>query len=142
VQSATIEEAAGGLTTLMIKNDTMHVQKFFFLLNYLDFCIIPRTTLATFKYFEAYYRQLGFDKESNTYLMNEDYFLNRTFDYDPTKYKIPLKSHRIWVTSPNNPREMLDVLVDEDLQAKLSQTNKILDQALEKDPYNYDKDGN
>jgi len=104
-----------GLRKLLVWGDDLHIQKALIVMNYFDFCIVPRVSLATLAYFEAYYRQLGFDKRSNSYLMNEDYLLNRTFDYDPLKYKIPLKSHRVWMTSPNNPREMIDVLVDEDL---------------------------
>lgn len=62
--------------------------------------------------------------------------LNRTFDYSPDVYRIPLKSHRVWVTSPNNPREMLAVLSDKDLQEKIFTTNSILDKSAENDSLN------
>eukprot|EP00347_Sterkiella_histriomuscorum_P022458 403338414 len=137
-KAGTVEDAAGGIVDKVKGNDTTNIQKVFFLMNYLDFCVLPRTTLASYKYFQAYYRQLGFDKEQNMHLIDENFLLNRTFDYNPDVYRIPLKSHRIWITSPNNPREMLDVLVDEDLQAKLARTSKILDEAAERDPYNKD----
>ena len=58
--SATIDYAACGgdgedyqnqFRGIFQGNDTTHLQKALFVLNYLDFCVLPRTTLATFKYF-------------------------------------------------------------------------------------------
>ncbi|CDW71395.1 UNKNOWN [Stylonychia lemnae] len=110
--------------------DRFHVQKILFLINYHNFCVLPRVSLATYQFFQAFYRQLGVDKvESEKTLFNDTFLLNRTFEYDPSHYRIPLKSHRVWITSQYNPREMVDVLVNQTLQEKLNSTNKVLDES-------------
>ena len=55
--------------------------------------------------------------------------MNKTFEYDPSVYRIPLKSHRVWITSPNNPREMINVLINKTLQEKLKTTIEVFDKA-------------
>ena len=62
-------------------------------------------------------------------MFNEEFLLNKTFQCDPGVYRIPLKSHRVWITSPNNPREMIDILENPTLQSKLKTTIEVLDQA-------------
>lgn len=52
-------------------------------------------------------------------------------EWDRNTYRIPLKTHRIWVTNPNEPREMLDVLTDTFLQDKISDTNAVFDAAAQ-----------
>ena len=47
-------------------------------------------------------------------------------------YKIPLKSHRVWVTSPINPREIKNVLTNQFLQDSIFNTNRVLDEAAAK----------
>eukprot|EP00347_Sterkiella_histriomuscorum_P023346 403334996 len=42
------------------------------------------------------------------------------------KPQVELKTHRVWVTDPQNPREMLDYLGDLNVMHRMIQTNKIL----------------
>ena len=81
-------------------------------MSYFDFCVWPRVTLGTFKFFQASYKQQGYTLEDQTKYHNTSLLLDRTFEYDANTYRIPLKSHRIWVTSPVTPRETLDVLTN------------------------------
>lgn len=43
--------------------------------------------------------------------------------------KIPLKSHRIWVTDPENPRELVDVFVDPKIVQEFLDTLEVLNAA-------------
>ena len=104
-------------------------------MNYMDFCFQPRASLATYTFFRAAYRQEGFDKPEYDKYIREEYLTNRTFEMNRDKYRIPLKTHRVWVTSPHNPREMLDSL-EEYLLPKMAETNKVLDEAANNDPLN------
>lgn len=77
---------------------------------------------------------MGIDRDALYPLVHsESRLLNKSFEYKEEGYKIPLKTHRIWLTSPNNPREMLSVLTDPVLQSQLLTTNKVLDDAASKE---------
>jgi len=77
---------------------------------------------------------MGIDRDTLYPLVHsEDRLLNRSFDYQEEGYRIPLKTHRIWLTSPNNPREMLSVLTDTFLQEQMLSTNQVLDDAAQRD---------
>lgn len=66
-------------------------------------------------FFEGHLRQLEIDNEQYHYLQSPEYNFNRTYNR-ADKPKIPFKTHRVWVTDPHNPRELVDVFTDQNLR--------------------------
>ncbi len=82
-------------------NDTLGIQKALFLSNYFGFCILPRTTMATHAFFRAFYRSEKVNETLREKGISEEYLLSKKFSFNEDgSFKIPLKSHRVWVTSP------------------------------------------
>ena len=95
--------------------------------------ILPRTTLSTQAFFKAFYRSNRVNETLRELGISEEYLLSKKFEMkEDGGYKIPLKSHRVWVTSPINPREIKNVLTNQFLQDSIFNTNRVLDEAAAK----------
>lgn len=63
----------------------------------------------------------------------------RVYDYDPEKFRIPLITHRIWITSVHAPREIMDTeMFTGEMKENITMTLNTLEQALKNDPANKD----
>ncbi|CDW78564.1 UNKNOWN [Stylonychia lemnae] len=112
----------------------------------LGFCLIPRPTSTTYTFFKLFQREMDryLTKQTNSFNIdhNHEYeefrkagepstFVDRVYKKSEQP-RIPFKSHRIWVTDLNNPREMLTIFKDVFLVNQLSKTNQVLDSSASK----------
>eukprot|EP00347_Sterkiella_histriomuscorum_P009314 403341678 len=137
-----LKRVAGRMYDLINLDDTFHLQKALFISNYLGLCILPRTAIASRRFLEAFYRKNGIDRAKYNHVLEVNNMLNRTFEYDEMQVRIPFLTHHVWVTSVDNPREMVDVLQDPHIKAQLSIKISYLNYLLTADPLSYDKQGN
>ena len=137
-----LKETSGGMYDLINLDDTSHLQKALITANYLGMCMLPRTAIASRRFFEAFYRKNGIDRAKYNHVLEVEKMLDRVFEYEEKKVRIPYLTHHVWVTSVYNPREMVDVVKDPLIKSQLSVKINYLNELLAADPHNKDENGN
>lgn len=137
-----IMQSSGGLYDLITLDDTSHIQKALITINYLGWCVLPRVAIAGRRFLEAFYRNYGIDREKYNHVLEVETMLDRVFEYEEKKVRIPFLTHHVWLTSASNPREMVDVVQDPEIKRQLSVKINYLNELLAADPLNKDESGN
>jgi hypothetical protein len=96
----------------MGKDDPFHIVKLLFALNHVEFCALPRPLHVSWSYMYAYYRSFNVDmKKFNRIFNTSDEYLDRVYKrYDDLR--VPLVTHRVWLTNPYMPNELKKIFSD------------------------------
>ena len=123
-----------------VKVDPFHVHKLIFVLNLLDFCFSFRNKPKEIVYMFAHNRRTGLGEFKNLdWIDDVKLSKDRVYEYDPEKFRVPLITHRVWVTPAHAPREIMETkMFTEGMRKNITRTMKILDEALKNDPANKD----
>eukprot|EP00347_Sterkiella_histriomuscorum_P005457 403356542 len=102
-------------------------------------CMRSRISISSATFVKAFHRQHGITEQDRYHYYSDEYLINQQqFSYLATQkdqhhaqheLKIPLITHRVWVTSPYNPREITDALSDSKLITRAIEMNQLLDRA-------------
>ena len=57
----------------------------------------------------------------------ENYSLSKVYGKPSEDYKIPLKTHRVWVTSPDFPQEAFKVIADPKYKERIMKANEVFE---------------
>ena len=96
--------------------------------NYADFCFMPKPSTFTLPFLYSFYRQYNIDiPEIEAKLDNKDYFAVEGYHQQETP-KIPLKTHRVWITDPTKGTEFIDAIGNnQTFLDEIVKSNKALD---------------
>ena len=97
-------------------------------LYYQDYCVLPSLSLYSENFWGAFMRQYGvtdlteLSRLTNTHQLLKDSKLKRS-----DQPRIPKKTHRVWITHNESPREVLDKIQDPRIFEMLQKTNQALE---------------
>ncbi|CDW73718.1 UNKNOWN [Stylonychia lemnae] len=97
----------------------------------LDFCWLGKQITLQDEFIAMYMRQYNVAIDDLKVALDTEAHLKKVYTKSD-KPKIPLQTHRTWLTSPNNPIEIFDYLKDPIFFDRMIQTNKLLDSNGEK----------
>ena len=81
------------------------------LINLSGFCFFPGNLIHPYNFLMGVHRQQGVDTVEHQLVTSPEYHLTLKYSFSGLE-KVPLKTHRIWITSEDYPREMMKVLKD------------------------------
>ena len=100
-------------------------------LNSMDFCLVPKIQTFSTPFFERYFLQYGINTAVINPLLESAHYFESVYRRLPQP-RIPLKTHRMWVTDPYTGTEILDAVHNESFFAEMLATNRLLDDSEHK----------